>query len=62
MAYGGRHDIVPYQNNGYGMAPIQSYPNKPQNTRKSGKHEDEEAGKLFVGGLRWEILNLVFSI
>jgi hypothetical protein len=55
MAYS-NGGIMPYpavQGNGYA---IQSVPNfnqqRPNNVRKVGKHEDEEAGKLFVGGLR----------
>ena len=55
MAYGAaRNNMIQYHNgyNGPAMAPFQNYQNRPQNVRKSGKHEDEEAGKLFVGGLR----------
>ena len=56
MAYAGRNNMVTYHSNGYGMAaaPLQNYSNnRPQNVRKSGKHEDAEEGKLFVGGLRF---------
>ena len=56
MAYGAaRNNMIQYHNgyNGPTMAPFQNYQNRPQNVRKSGKHEDEEAGKLFVGGLRY---------
>ena len=57
MAYAGRNNMVTYHSNGYGMAaPLQNYSNnRPQNVRKSGKHEDAEEGKLFVGGLRYVI-------
>jgi len=57
MAYsnGGIMPYPPVQGNGY---TIQSVPNfnqqRPNNVRKVGKHEDEEAGKLFVGGLSWD--------
>ena len=56
MAYAGRNNMVTYHSNGYSMAaaPLQNYSNnRPQNVRKSGKHEDAEEGKLFVGGLRF---------
>ena len=49
-------NMVTYHSNGYSMAaaPLQNYSNnRPQNVRKSGKHEDAEEGKLFVGGLRF---------
>ena len=50
---------MPYPPQGNGYTTIQSVPNnfnqqRPNNVRKVGKHEDEEAGKLFVGGLRYE--------
>ena len=55
MAYnnGGIYHQLP---NGYTIMPNfnnhQPTQQRPNNVRKVGKHEDEEAGKLFVGGLR----------
>ena len=59
MAYS-NGGIMPYQpqpqqpqGNGYAIQPMPNYSQqRPNNVRKVGKHEDEEAGKLFVGGLR----------
>ena len=54
MAYNNGGTIMPYpqQGNGYTLQPVPNFNQRPNNVRKVGKHEDEEAGKLFVGGLR----------
>ena len=54
MAYNNGGTIMPYpqQGNGYTPQPVPNFNQRPNNVRKVGKHEDEEAGKLFVGGLR----------
>ena len=55
MAYtnGGIIPYPPHQGNGYALQPMPTFNQRPNNVRKVGKHEDEEAGKLFVGGLRY---------
>ena len=52
MAYS-NGGIMPYppQGNGYAIQSVPNFNQRPNNVRKVGKHEDEEAGKLFVGGL-----------
>ena len=60
MAYSNGGTIMPYPpqpaagpaGNGYTLQPVPNFNQRPNNVRKVGKHEDEEAGKLFVGGLR----------
>ena len=60
MAYSNGGTIIPYPpqgtatavGNGYTLQAVPHFNQRPNHVRKVGKHEDEEAGKLFVGGLR----------